>query len=259
VARFDGRVAIVTGSGTGIGEATAVRLASEGAAVTVLDIDLPAAEKTVDAISASGGSAIAVHADLAHEGSIRDAIDRTCLTFGGLDLLVNNAFTTHRQDGNVVDTPQEAWDRIVDVNLMGTIRACRLAIPLMIARGGGSIVNVITGSDRLAEARRIGYGVSKAAISALTRYTAVAFGPHGIRVNSVAPGATATANVLAAQDPAYAADWCRASPLGRMAQPEELAGVIAFLLSDDASHVSGEAIFVDGAKSWNGDSIRSPR
>lgn len=252
MSRFAGKVAVVVGAGAGIGAATADRLATEGASVVLIDIHLAAAEEKAAAISSAGGRAIAAHGDFADEASLSAAIDTASTTFGGLDFLVNAGFMGSKSDGNIVDTPQELWDRMMDVNLMGYVRTCRIAVPHMIERGGGAIVNLTTGSDRLAESRRIVYGVSKAAIQALTRYIAVQYGPQGIRANSVAPGLTLTGTALASLPPSGTDGWSARSPLRRAAQPEEVAGAIAFLLSNDASHVSGELLRTDGGMTING-------
>jgi NAD(P)-dependent dehydrogenase (short-subunit alcohol dehydrogenase family) len=249
--RFEGKAALVVGAGTGIGAAAAERLARDGACVVLADIDLPAAEARAQAIRSASGTAVATPADLADEASLRAAVERTCTAYGGLDFLVNVGFMNSPNDRTVTDTPQELWDRMMDVNLMGFVRSCRHAIPRMIDRGGGAIVNLTTGSDRMAEPRRVVYGVSKAAIQALTRYIAVTYGPQGVRANSVAPGLTLTANVLKSMPPSAPELWAAKSPLRRAAQPEEVAATIAFLLSDDASHISGETIRTDGGKGIN--------
>jgi NAD(P)-dependent dehydrogenase (short-subunit alcohol dehydrogenase family) len=249
--RFEGKAALVVGAATGIGAATAERLARDGASVVLTDIDMPAAEERAGAIRAAGGTAIALLGNLADEATLKSAIDQTCTNYGGLDFLVNVGFMKSADDRTVTDTPQELWDRMMDVNLMGFVRSCRHAIPRMVDRGGGSIVNLTTGSDRLSEPRRVVYGVSKAAIQALTRHIAVTYGPQGIRANSVAPGLTLTANVLKSMPADSVERWSAISPQRRPAQPEEVAAAIAFLLSDDASHISGEVIRTDGGRGIN--------
>jgi NAD(P)-dependent dehydrogenase (short-subunit alcohol dehydrogenase family) len=249
--RFEGKVALVVGAATGIGAAAAERLARDGASVVLLDLTLPAAEERAAAIRSAGATALATFGDLTDENSLKAAIEETCATYGGLDFLVNVAFMNSPNDRTVTDTPQELWDRMMDVNLMGFVRTCRHSIPRMIDRGGGAIVNLTTGSDRMAESRRIVYGVSKAAIQALTRYIAVTYGPQGVRANSVAPGLTLTANVLKSMPPNAPDLWAASSPQRRAAQPEEVAAAIAFLLSDDASHISGETLRTDGGKGIN--------
>ncbi len=253
--RFDGRVALVSGAARGIGAATAQRLATDGAAVMLMDIDLAAAKTTATAITRAGGTARAVGADLSDETGMDTAVGETVSHFGGIDLLVNNAYRGSSADTDVVSTPQEVWDAIYGVNLMGYVRTCRLVIPRMIERGGGAIVNVSSGAAFVGGKSRIVYASSKAAIISITRSMAVAYASDGIRSNCVAPGTTGSENILRSLDANPEAldvisSW---TPLGRVARTEEMAGVICFLLSDDASFVTGQTVSVDG-----GTSVRGP-
>jgi NAD(P)-dependent dehydrogenase (short-subunit alcohol dehydrogenase family) len=249
--RFAGKVALVNGAG-GIGGATATRLASEGAAVMVLDIDLGAAETTVREITGSGGIAQAVWGDLGDETSMREAVERTVSEFGGVDVMANIGFVgggSMPQDLDVVSTPPEVWDRILGVNLLGYVRACRLAIPHMIERGGGAIVNVSSGTAIVAEKIRMAYATSKVAVIGITRNVAIQFASEGIRANCLVPGTIATPNAMRRRDPALAEATVAGVPLGRMGRPEEMAAVIAFLLSDDAAYVTGQSLVADGGYS----------
>jgi NAD(P)-dependent dehydrogenase (short-subunit alcohol dehydrogenase family) len=243
--RFEGKVALINGAG-GIGGATAQRLASEGAAVVVLDIDLAAAEAPVADIAASGGTAVAVRGDLSDEASLRAAVDLAVSEFGGLDFLVNIGFVGSDRDLDVVETPQEVWDRIFDVNLMGFVRACRLAIPQMIERGGGSIVNISSGTAIVAEKVRIAYATSKVAIAGMTRNIAIEFASQGIRANAIAPGLIGTPNAIGHLDPEYVESIAASAPLGRIGRPEDMAAVICFFLSEDSSYVTGQLLVADG-------------
>lgn len=252
--RFGGKVGVVVGAAPGsIGAAAALRLAAEGMSVLAADIDSAGAERTVDEIQLSGGNAVAMRLDLADDDSVRGVIDEACFRYGGLDYLVNSAMTRERRDEDldVVSTPIEVWRRVLEVNLLGYVRTAREAIPQMIERGGGAIVNLTTGSERASSQRLVAYMSSKSAITALTRNTAIAFGPHGIRANAVCPGPTVTSNMLAANTDAFVSSAVQRSPQRRLGEPQDIAGTIAYLLSDDAAMIAGEVIYVDGGLGIN--------
>jgi len=250
MARFDGKVALVSGSAGGIGGATADRLADDGAAVMLLDINRDGVQRRSEAIVARGGIARAVGADLSDEDSLRLAVAKTVSEFGRIDLLVNDAYFGSPDDTDIVTTPQATWDRVYDVNVMGFVRTCRWVVPHMIDQGSGAIVNLSSGAALWAEKTRIAYGTSKAAIAALTRNLAVQLGESGIRVNAVAPGFIGTETVR--RNMGFNEEWIASvgatCPLGRVGEPEELASVICFLLSDDASFVTGQTISADGGR-----------
>lgn len=257
--RFEDRVALVSGGGRGIGAATCLRLAADGARVVLLDVDLSAAEVTSKAINKAGGIAYPVWADLSDETSLRDAVEFAVSRLGGIDLLVNNAYHSSSADTDIVSTPQEVWDTIFDVNLMGYVRTCRLVIPHMIERGRGSIVSLSSGGAFVGAKSRTAYVASKAAIISLSRCIAVSYAADGIRSNCVAPGTTGTESTLKSFEvfPDALAVINRWTPLGRVARPEELANVICFLLSDDASFVTGQTISVDGGSTVKGPDLDS--
>ena len=253
--RFEGKVALVIGSGrveidgvarSGIGGTTAARLASEGAAVMVVDRDLAVAEATALDITKAGGNASAIRADLTDEASLVAAAKATVDEFGGIDVLLNSGYKVSSLDTDVVSTPQQVWDEIFDVNVMGTVRSCRVVIPHMLERGGGSIVNVSSGTAVVAEKIRMAYAVSKAAVVGLTRNIAIQYADRGIRCNSTAPGTTSTPDKYQHLN---AEQWVgieRNQPMGRFGTPEEQAGVICFLLSADAGYVTGQLVIADG-------------
>jgi NAD(P)-dependent dehydrogenase (short-subunit alcohol dehydrogenase family) len=243
-------VAVVTGSASGIGLATATRLGHAGAAVLLVDVREPELEASVAALAEAGIAAAGHVADLADveacEGVIPAALER----FGRLDVLVNNAAAGTQYVGGTVETISlERWELAQDVNLRAAYLLSRAAVPAMRDAGGGAIVNVASAAALRSRRNRPShaYAASKAGLLALTRAMAVSFGPDGIRVNSVCPGAIRTrlsADVI--DQVAAAAAQGTGIPLARVAEPDEVASVIAFLASDAASYVSGVDILVDG-------------
>jgi len=249
--RFTNKVAIVTGGGSGIGAATARLLAAEGAAVTVADIREDAAAEVADSIQTAGGNARAQQADVAEPTDVEAMVADTVSTFGGLDVLHNNAavIDLNRVDQDVVTMDLSTWDRVLAVNLTGSMLGCRFAIPVMLERGGGSIVNTASaaafyGSDSLAA-----YGISKAGIVSLTRSVATAYGEQGIRCNAVAPGVVVARDVqehLGGPMGERLRGITTSHLVGRLGYPEEIAAAVAFLASDAAAFVTGETLRVDG-------------
>jgi NAD(P)-dependent dehydrogenase (short-subunit alcohol dehydrogenase family) len=232
--RLENKVAIVTGGGGGIGGATAHRLVSEGARVVVADINLARAREVAAAV---GNDAIAVEYDAANTDSIKNLIETTIEKCGQLDILHNNAAVTapekQSQDTTAVDIPFEIWDLTLRVNLTSYMAASKYALPHMIARGSGAIINTASGSGSHGDLARIAYGTSKAAIINLTRYIATQHGPQGIRCNAISPGLILTA----------AAEKTVPELLGR---PEDVAALVAFLASEDAGYINGQNITCDG-------------
>ena len=244
MSRLGGRVALVTGAASGIGRAIAERLAAEGAAVVVADV-APAGEEVAAGFRARGGRAEFARADVTREADVQAMVDTAVARFGGLDILVNNAGVGRFVPFERLD-PTE-WDRIVGVNLRAVYLGCRAALPALRAGGRGVILNLSSQSGLQAQAMNQPYCASKAGVILLTRSLARELGPEGIRVNCICPGGTDTALLRAFSRSISSAESTPARPpLGRFAQPSEIAAAALFLVSDEASYVTGVALPVDG-------------
>src|SRR5579875_2972849 len=245
--RFTGRIALVTGAGSGIGAATARRLAAEAAAVACSDIDLGAATTTAEAIARQGGTATQIAHDVTDPGSWRDAVECCRQRFGGLDVLVNNAGFT--RDRTAVKMSEGEWDEVIDVHLRGTWLGCRQALPVMRECGAGAIVNV-SSESRHGSFGQANYAAAKAGIVGLTRTLALEHARQGIRCNAVAPGMVDTP-LTEAMDRDISARLRAAIPLQRFAAPHEVAAAIAFLASEDAAYITGQTLNCDGGTTWS--------
>ncbi len=236
------KVAIVTGGGHGIGRATALRLAREGAKVAIADIQDEWGNAVVAEIEAAGGTARFVHADVGQHADVRHMVESTVDAWGRLDILVNNAYWTKK--GSVVDLAEEDWDRGMNVMVKAIYLAGKYAFPAMQAVGGGAVVNLASVHGLMAWPNNAVYETAKAAVINLTRQMAMDGGPLGIRVNAVCPGWILTHNESITEG---RLSWAkRLYTLGRPGQPEEIASAINFLVSDEASFVTGHALVVDG-------------
>jgi meso-butanediol dehydrogenase / (S,S)-butanediol dehydrogenase / diacetyl reductase len=244
--RFSGKVAVVTGGASGIGQATVERLASEGAAVLVLDINAEQGAQLEGHLRKGGAEAWFSRCDVLDGAAVEQAMAAAVERWGSLDVLVNGAVIDYGETG-VVGTPEELWQRAVDSVAKSTFLCCKHALPHMIRQGSGSIVNV-TSVNGIEAVGQVGYSFAKAGVINLTRNLALMHGRDGIRVNAVAPGTTRTPvwePVLARNSRIFEelAQWYA---LGRVAEPEEVAAAIAFLASDDASFITGVTLPVDG-------------
>jgi NAD(P)-dependent dehydrogenase (short-subunit alcohol dehydrogenase family) len=246
--RLKGKRALITGGGAGIGRATALKFAAEGAAVAIGDLRLGAAQETAQLVVKAGGRAVALAGDVTDEASCEAMVREAEQSLGGLDTLVNNAGVVLPDDNGPEDTPLSAWNKTLAVNLTGVFLCCRYAIPAIRAAGGGSIVNLASIVALVGSAYpQLAYTAAKGGVLAMTREMAIMYAREKIRVNAVCPGPTATELVKT-----FLSDeekWLkrrRYMPMGRLGQPEEIANVIAFLASEEASYMNGAAVAIDG-------------
>ena len=245
--RLDGKIAIITGAASGIGKVTAQRVAAEGARTVVADINADGAKAVAAMIAAGGGEALAVQADLGDAGSVRAMVGAAVASYGGLDILHNNAAATHlaaTRDAPVSAADPDVWDETMRVNLRGIMLAIQAAAPHLITRGGGSIINTASGSGLTGDLRNPAYGASKAALINLTRYVATEYGKQGVRCNAISPGF-----IVIGEKPgreAVHATMLRHALTPRLGQPEDVAALVVFLASDESAFITGQNICVDG-------------
>jgi NAD(P)-dependent dehydrogenase (short-subunit alcohol dehydrogenase family) len=246
--RIEGKVALITGAGSGMGRAAAELFAREGARVVVNDVVDDAGNATVDAVRAAGGDATFVRADTSRAEECDAMVQHAVDTFGGLHVLYNNAGIFPADDGGVLDTSESTWERVMDVNLKGVWLGCRAAIPAMQASGGGAIVNVASFVALMGAATaQIAYTASKGGVLSMTREVAVEYARAGIRANALCPGPIATPLLEELlSDPERRARRMVHIPMGRLGRAEELAKAALFLASDDSSFMTGAALVVDG-------------
>jgi NAD(P)-dependent dehydrogenase (short-subunit alcohol dehydrogenase family) len=243
--RLDGKVCVITGAAGGMGREAALLFCSEGAKVCVADVDAEGAERT----AAEARDAFAVQVDVADEASVKAMYAETVKTYGGIDVLYNNAGISPADDGSILDTKLDAWERVQAVNTRGVYLCCRHGIPHLLERGGGSVINVASFVALVGAATsQISYTASKGAVLALSRELAVQFARQGIRVNALCPGPVETPLLLRifGDDPAAYERRRIHLPMGRLAKPREIVNAALFLAGDESSYVNGATFLVDG-------------
>jgi NAD(P)-dependent dehydrogenase (short-subunit alcohol dehydrogenase family) len=244
---LDGKRAIVTGGGNGIGRASALRLAGEGAAVAVVDRDEAAAAATVAAIEQAGGRALAVRADITRRVEVEGLVERVTAAWGGVDVLLNNAggsLTSH-----FLDLDEDEWDHVVNLNLKAAYLCSRPVARLMVEQRAGHIINITSNYGVTGSAVRAHYSAAKAGIIGLTKAMALELAPYGITVNAVGPGPTGTERVRGHYTAEEWDERGRGIPFGRCAEPDEIADAVLFLASDRARYITGQTLHVNGGSS----------
>lgn len=249
VHQFGGKVALVTGAGSGMGRAAALAFAREGARVALADMDAGGGEETAQLIAATGGEGFFVHTDVSQGAAVEALIARTVERYGRLDCAFNNA-GINEEHGPLVECAEELWDRILAVNLKGIFLCMRSEIPAMLRGGGGVIVNNASIVGLSGSRHHPAYVASKHGVVGLTRATARDYAAAGIRVNAVCPGAIHTPMYVRMEgsDPAHDAEIAARLPLGRLGRPDDVAEAVLWLCSDAAGFITGHALVVDGGE-----------
>jgi NAD(P)-dependent dehydrogenase (short-subunit alcohol dehydrogenase family) len=245
MSRLAGKVALITGAGTGIGRATAKAMAAEGAKVVIAEIDNEAGERTAQIVAQGGGDCIAVATDVTVEESVKAAIDTALNHYGAMHVLHNNAGGSTGIDSTVVDAPIEEFWRVIKLDLFGTFLGCRFGIPAIVRSGGGSVINMSSNVALMGVPGRDCYTAAKGAVASMTRSMAVEFASQKVRVNAIAPSATMTDRVraLIAGNPSLGK--LAASHLVGLIEPEDIANMAVFLASDESRMVTGQVYPVD--------------
>jgi len=250
--RLQGKVALITGSGSGIGRATALLFAKEGAKVAVNDVDQKGGQETVRLIQQAGGEASFYPADVTKLKEVEVMVDKILAKHNKIDILHNNVGGWQREmNDTVVDDTEEEWDRLINLNLRGAFLVSKLVIPHMIKTGGGSIINTVTTNAYMNYQRSEAYGTAKGGLRELTRAMCLDYAKFNIRVNALVPGETRTpqweATINSAPDPKAAEQFLLTKiPMGRLANADDIALGALFLASEDSRYVNGHILFVDG-------------
>ncbi len=245
---MEGKVALVTGAAAGIGRASAMALAREGATLCVSDINEAGAAETADLITAAGGSAMACRCDVRDPAEVKTMLAATVAAFGSLDAAVNNAGISGKFTQRMHEADDETFEKVLDVNLRGVWHCMRAELKQMLSQGSGVIVNIASVAGLIGAPKAADYTVSKHAVVGMTKSAALDYAKLGIRVNAVCPAYTDTAMVQGAiaGNPLMAAIMTRAIPMGRLGKAEEIAEAVLWLCSDAASFVTGHALVLDG-------------
>jgi NAD(P)-dependent dehydrogenase (short-subunit alcohol dehydrogenase family) len=252
--RLADKVCVITGAGSGMGRVAATMFAAQGARVVVADANETAADDTVGAVTAAGGQAVAIRADVSQETDARAMIDRAIGSFGRIDVLYNNAGIMPEADHSVIDTDVDTWDKVMAVNVRGVFLGCKHAIPHMVEQGTGSIINIASFVALLGcSVPQDAYTASKGALLSLTRSLAVQFGPRGVRTNAICPGPVETPLLMdwLLKDQAAKELRLARNPTGRFGKPEEIVNMALYLASDESRWTNGASLVVDGGISVN--------
>lgn len=246
--RLDGKIAIVTGGGRGIGRAIARAMAREGAVVVIIDRNQELGSQTAADLVAAGGQAEFIPADVSHKEEVEQVVARVLERYGRVDILVNNAGVHDARP--FWEEPEELWDRMYRVNVLGTVFPSQAVVRHMMTRKQGVIVNIASKAGVVGEPGHAAYSASKGAVISLTREMAIELAPYGIRVNAVCPGPVETDMLYTAiPDEAARRELAASVPLGRLGRPEDIAETVVFLASDESAWCTGQAISVDGGMS----------
>lgn len=245
---LDGKVALVTGAAGVIGADTARALAAEGARVVLADVHEERLERAVSTLKGAGHEVLGHRVDLTDAASISALVEAAVAAFGGIDVLDNNAGATHLsgQDSDLLSISPELWAESTAINLTGPMHLCRNVIPLMIERGGGSIINISSGQSLGGDDRNTAYAAGKGGLNSLTRHLAVQYGPKGVRVNAIAPGLIVSAENEATFPAAYREMFVSNLSVQRLGKPEDISHAVVFLASDRSSYINGQILSIDG-------------
>jgi NAD(P)-dependent dehydrogenase (short-subunit alcohol dehydrogenase family) len=252
--RLEGKVAIITGAGSGMGRVAAELFAAEGAKVVVAEFDEAGGNATVKSVQEAGGEATFVRTDVSNEADAKAMVDHAVATYGGVDVLYNNAGVMPEPDHSVIDTDVAVWDRVMAVNVRGVFLGCKYAIPPMLERGSGSVINISSFVALLGcSVPQDAYTASKGAVLSLTRSLAVQFGPRGVRSNAICPGPIETPLLMdwLLKDEAAKQLRLARNPTGRFGRPEEIVNAAIYLASDESRWTNGAHFVIDGGISVN--------